>query len=391
VSNPITDVVTNLLTILDPLAAKTPDGHPAQVAALWTMMAFARRDFETTLARPLSNIANPNIVATDLLDASEATAGTPDQRRAARQFVDAAQEDGLFTGEPSLITQFATLGIQVVGAVADFLGVDITRTFVPLISSDSPPWFTTLGLNVQRTEFEGMPVWTIKSQSPSDKTIVAVHGGAYIVQPMVLHWLNYASLARDSGATVVVPIYPIAPSGTAAAVVPAIADLLSDQVNRNGAANVSVYGDSAGGGLAMAAMQELVRRGTPTPSRMVLLSPWLDVTMTDPKLASVRDPILRIAGLREAGEEWAGALDPSDPRVSPINGSLAGLPHTTVYSGSLDLLSVDTLRLREKALAEGADFDFVLRRGLIHDWPIIPFPEAFGVQRRLMEDLLGPA
>jgi acetyl esterase/lipase len=278
--------------------------------------------------------------------------------------------------------------LQLVGAAADFFGVDITRTFTPLIASSKPPWFTTLGLNVKRSEFEGMPVWTIQSPTPSDKTVIAIHGGAYILQPMVLHWLNYAALARDTGATVVVPIYPLAPQGTAATVVPVIADFITDEVDRNGADNVSVYGDSACGGLALAAMQELVRRGDPTPAKMVLLSPWLDVTMADPRLASVKDPVLRSASLREAGLEWAGTLDPDDPRVSPINGSLAGLPPTTVYSGSLDLLSVDALRLRDTASSEGADFTFVLRSGVMHDWPILPLPEGFAVQKQLFGELV---
>ena len=54
-------------------------------------------------------------------------------------------------------------------------------------------------------------------------------------------------MARNTGATVIVPIYPLAPQGTAATVVPAMADLISSQIDQHGAENVSVYGDSAGG------------------------------------------------------------------------------------------------------------------------------------------------
>ena len=122
-----------------------------------------------------------------------------------------------------------------------------------------------------------MPVWTLQSPgSSSGKTVVAIHGGAFVVQPNIFHWLDYAAMARDTGATVVVPIYPLAPQGTAATVVPAMADLISSQIDQHGAENVSVYGDSAGGGMALAAVQELVRRGDPVPSHMVLISPALD-------------------------------------------------------------------------------------------------------------------
>ena len=164
-------------------------------------------------------------------------------------------------------------------AVSDFLGVDFATDIGPLLASDNPPWFTTLGLTVQRSEFDGVPVYTISSPNPSGKYVVGVHGGAYVLQPSLFHWLDYASMARDTGATVVVPIYPLAPQGTAGTVVPLMADLISSQIDQHGAENVGVYGDSAGGGIALAAVQELVRRDEPVPSHMVLISPALDLTL----------------------------------------------------------------------------------------------------------------
>ena len=206
----------------------------------------------------------------------------------------------------------------------------------PLLTSDSPLWFTTLGLHVQRSEFEGTPVWTLQSPwSNSGKTVVAIHGGGYVNRPTIFHWLDYAAMARDTGATVVVPIYPLAPQGTAATVVPQTADLISYEIDQHGAENVSVYGDSAGGGLALAAVQELVRRGDPVPSHMVLISPWLDASMSDPASQTIDDPNLNYSETKGWGLLWAGDLDPADPRVSPLFGSLEGLPPTAVYSGSV--------------------------------------------------------
>jgi triacylglycerol lipase len=93
---------------------------------------------------------------------------------------------------------------------------------------------------VQRTEYDGMPVYTIQSAKPSEKVVVGIHGGGFILQPTILHWLDYAQMARDTGATVVVPLYPLAPQGTAGTVVPTIADLISSEIDQHGAENVSV-------------------------------------------------------------------------------------------------------------------------------------------------------
>ncbi len=377
----MTFVLNAIHALTNPATAGDQDPLPAQSPLSWTMLAAARGDIRTPpkLSETSSTAVTPI-----------ASAAPPTTAAMAAVTIDASaiQDQGVFTGTPSLITRIVTFVAQVASSVGNILGIDLVSPLASGLASSSPPWFTTLGLKVEKTEFEGMPVWTIQSPSPSDKTVLAVHGGAYTAQPTVLNWLNYGSLARDTGATVVVPIYPLAPQGTAAAVVPVIADLFSDQVARDGADDVSVYGDSAGGGLALAAMQLVVRRGDPTPASMVLLSPWLDVAVADPRQADIRDPILNTATLQKAGLEWAGALDPSDPLVSPINGSLAGLPPTFVYSGSLDILSVDTLRLRAKAASEGADFDFVLRKGLLHDWPLLPLPEGFAVQKQIFGDLV---
>ena len=58
--------------------------------------------------------------------------------------------------------------------------------------------------------------------------------------------------------------------GTAGTVVPAMVDLISSQIDQHGADNVGVYGDSLGGTIGLAAVQELVLRGDPVPSHMVL-------------------------------------------------------------------------------------------------------------------------
>jgi triacylglycerol lipase len=315
-----------------------------------------------------------------------------------RQLGIGSQVEDPWTGEPSFVHELVVGAFRVIGAVGGVFGAQSPLTLLgspnylgALFTGDSPPSWTTSGLNVQRSEFEGMPVWTLQAPgSASDKYVVGIPGGGYVYQPSLFHWLEYATWARDTGATVVVPVYPLAPQGTAATVVPVMADLISSQIDQHGAQNVSVYGDSAGGGLALAAVQELVRRGNPVPSHMVLISPALDATLSDPASQTIDDPALNYSEAQGWVRLWAGDLDLADPRVSPLYGSLVGLPPTAVYSGSLDLLSPQALRLRERALAEGVDMTFVLREGLIHNWAAgggLLLPEALDVRPDIYEQL----
>jgi acetyl esterase/lipase len=401
-----TMVASVVNAVLSPLAAGAP-AAPVEAPTTWTLLAFARREFDPTVwsqrVNPLAgHITNGLVTDTATLHsqsidpANTANIGAPtpgpsDLTPLAQPT--ATEAPATFTGRPSLVSRFGlTAAFRVVRAVGDFLGVDLTIPLTHLISSDRPPWFTTLGLNVSRGEFDGMPVWTLQSRwSSSGKDVVTIHGGAFVAQPVVWDWLDYAAIARNTGAAMIVPIYPLVPQGTAGTVVPAIADLISWQIDQHGAQNVSVYGDSAGGNIALAAVQDLVRHGDAVPSHMVLISPALDLTLSNPAIQFVDDPLFSgiLPTLRNYGQLWAGDLPLTDPLVSPLYGSLAGLPPTAVYAGSLEILAPDVLVLQDKALATpGADFTFILRKGEIHDWALFTIlPETLAILPDIYQQL----
>ncbi|WP_081283134.1 PE domain-containing protein [Mycobacterium asiaticum] len=244
--------------------------------------------------------------------------------------------------------------------------------FLALVASDIPPlsWLAgnspppllnlLLGQTVQYTTYDGMSVVRIIPANPTGEHVVAIHGGAFIFPPSIFHWLNYSVTSYMTGATFEVPIYPLLQEGgTAPTVVPKIAGLISQQIAQYGSANVSVTGDSAGGNLALAAVQHMLQLNpaATVPSSIVLISPWLDV------------------GTRGIGSVWAGGLPITNYQVSPLYGSLTGLPPTYVYSGSFDPLAAQAAILQQAAaVTTDAKFNFVLFPGGIHDWVLLtPF------------------
>ncbi len=224
--------------------------------------------------------------------------------------------------------------------------------------SNTPPRLLTLllGETVQQTTYDGMTVVQITPAHPSGDYVVALHGGAFIFPPSIFHWLDYTVTAYQTGATFEVPIYPLLQQGgTAGTVVPEVASFISMEVAAHGASNVSVIGDSAGGNLALAAVESLVANNETVPGSMVLLSPWLDLGSTGGQI----------------GQVWAGDLPLNDYRVSPLYGSLTGIPPTYVYSGSADPLQPSALALQQAAIAQGVPMSFVLANGQIHDWVLL--------------------
>jgi triacylglycerol lipase len=227
-----------------------------------------------------------------------------------------------------------------------------------LFLSNSPPKLLPLllGESVQHTSYDGMSVVQITPAHPTGNYVVALHGGAFIFAPSIFHWLNYTITAYQTGATFEVPIYPLVQQGgTAGTVVPEMAGLISMEIAAHGAPHVSVIGDSAGGTLALAAVEYMVANHETVPGSMVLLSPWLDPGQAGGQI----------------GKVWAGNLPVNDYLVSPLHGSLSGLPPTYVYSGSLDPLEPEVFVLQQAALAQGAPISFVLANGEIHDWILL--------------------
>src|SRR5215208_5583781 len=107
---------------------------------------------------------------------------------------------------------------------------------------------------------------------------------------------------------------------------------------------------------------------------MVLISPALGLTFSNPAIQFVDDPVfsgLFYVNVRKNAQLWAGDLDVTDLLVSPLFGSLAGLPPTAAYFGNMEILAPDGLVLQDKALATpGSDFTFILRKGEVHNWAL---------------------
>jgi triacylglycerol lipase len=137
----------------------------------------------------------------------------------------------------------------------------------------------------------------------------------------------------------------------------------------------------------LAATQLLHSRGDTQPASMVLASPLLDLTLSNPNIPLADDPLANGEGSRPFLQQWAGDLPLTDPLVSPLYGSLDGLPPTTVYAGSASLLAPDTLVLQQIAQTEGAPFTFVLERDQLEDWVLVPFGDGPNYTQQIYEEL----
>lgn len=372
----ITGVVEGLVNgQLDPSAADDAPEAPAGAPAVWSLLAFARRELETALAPPSVTDA-----AVGLPTTSQALVVDPSDVQ-----VHAVANTLTYTAPPDLIDQLIVSGLRLARDVFGAFGLNFGGIVGSLVSSQDPPFFLTFGLTAQQMQYEISPgnvwkVWTFTPPNPTGKTVIGLHGGGFIFEPNFQHWIDYTQMARDTGATVVVPIYPLAttPAGSIVKVQPVMADFISQQIDRYGAENVSIHADSGGVTYAFGAVRELILRGDSVPARMVLLSGQADFSGTNPDIRLIDDPFFDPDNLDFYLNNHAfdGITGGNDPRISPLfmeTEVLQALPPTTIYVGEVEILLPDNLLLYQRAVDIGAPISMVVGTGLPHDWALSGF------------------
>ena len=251
-----------------------------------------------------------------------------------------------------------------------------------------PPEKIAQRLAVETREVNGCPVYEVRAKGKqSSRRLLYLHGGAYCFEMTPFHWNLVAELAERLDAHVTVPIYPLAPEHRFDDIYGMTRQVYRQVADEGG--DFAIAGDSAGGNMALVLTMMAAAEGWPRPSRLALLSPGVDMTLTDPatREAAKTDPWLDIEGGRESVRIYAGDLDFADWRISPAYGDLTALPRTLIFSGTRDLLYPDTVTFADKARQAGRDVDLVVGEGMIHVWPLLPTPEARTARDRMVEFL----
>jgi acetyl esterase/lipase len=282
--------------------------------------------------------------------------------------------------------------LRIRGATRRYASRQSAREYVEQIALRpapyGPPTRLRSDVTVEVARRSGWPIYTVapKTGGP-ERAVVYLHGGAWVNEIASQHWQLIAQLAAEAAVRVIVPIYPLVPFGNAAEVVPAIVALVAEIARTS--SGVCLAGDSAGGQIALSAALLLRDEHDLVLPRTLLISPVLDLSLTNPQINSVEltDPWLKRQPLLEFAERWRGDLTATDPRVSPLAADLTGLGPLSVFSGTRDILNPDARLLARKATHAGIDLDYHEQRGLLHVYPLMPTPEGRAARAVIVERL----
>jgi len=233
---------------------------------------------------------------------------------------------------------------------------------------------------------EGHAVYTLAPRGkPPTSTVLYLHGGAYSVSFVNSHWQLFRDLMERTGCTIVAPDYPLPPEADWRVSWAMVRTVYASLVTGSSDSAPLLMGDSAGGGFALALAQELAASTLVNPQRVILLSPWLDLTLSNPEIALMQnsDRLLSVEALRIVGRRWSGETPATDWHLSPLGGRLDNLPPVTLFTGTADVLNPDARKLRDHFVSQGLDLDYHEYPGMMHVWMLFDFPESRSARNEL--------
>lgn len=233
------------------------------------------------------------------------------------------------------------------------------------------------GTMVSGVSLNGVPCEWVERADSDGLVILLVHGGGFSAGSPRTHRSFAAQLAQTSHARVLVPDYALAPEHPFPAAIEDLVAVYAALAEQGvAAADIVVAGDSAGGGLALATLVKLREIGAPMPRGLVLLSPWLDLTLSgESHRSNAVHPNPSREDLRRAAGWYAPEAQQREPLASPMFAELAGLPPMLIQVGGNEVLLSDATRLAERAEAVGIAVRLTVAAGLWHVYQLSPCPE----------------
>jgi epsilon-lactone hydrolase len=247
------------------------------------------------------------------------------------------------------------------------------------------------GITITTAVSDGGPVeWLEPAEPVGPQVVLWFHGGGYVMGSRATVRSMVSHLVALAGIRAVTLDYRLAPEHPfPAAVEDGVAAyqwLLSEGLEP---AQIALGGDSAGGGLVLAALLAVRDRGLPLPAAGVCVSPWTDLTLSGPSLDAnaATDPQVSRDGLSELADHYLAGHDPSDPLASPLFADLTGLPPLLIHVGAVEGLLDDSTRIAVCAEAVGVDVTLECWEDMIHVWHAFApgLPEAVAGLERVAE------
>jgi acetyl esterase/lipase len=257
-----------------------------------------------------------------------------------------------------------------------------------LSESHEPPIKIQKDFNISKEEINGHFYYVMKPlNNVGQKHIFYLHGGGCVYEITSLHWEFLGKLISSLQCTITVPIYPLAPKHQYQEVFDMIIPIYQQISSEVKPEDTVVMGDSSGGGMSFALAQLIKEKGLPQPGNIILISPVLDMSFTNPEILEVEklDPVSAVPALIDIVKWYAGEKGSKHYLVSPIYGNFEGLGKISLFIGTHDILYPDAKKFKGMSGEKGVKIGYYEYPSMIHIWPLFFFPESRKATKQIIE------
>lgn len=216
--------------------------------------------------------------------------------------------------------------------------------------------------------------WNGTIENCKDSFLVYIHGGSFIDNPLNIQINFVKKVAKKLNSTLIVPLYKKIPDGTSYELLKemkSIYQLLLKHRNK-----IYLIGDSAGGGSILSFNLLLAENKIRKPNAVIMLSPWLDLSLSNKKINEKKDIVCSLPGNKYCGKVWSGNYDLKDYKVSPIYGNFECLNKVFISCGGNEICQPDCIKFVDKLKQIEIDYRFIQFDNQFHNFEIYPTIES---------------
>lgn len=211
-------------------------------------------------------------------------------------------------------------------------------------------------------------LWITPKNIDNDSVILYLHGGAYGMGSIRSHRKIAARIARACRSKCVIVEYRLAPEHLFPAATDDALEVYEYLLYMGYKPNkIVIGGDSAGGGLTLATLQNIRDKGLPQPLAAFCMSPWLDLTCSSPEVDSYqhKDPFIHKSDVIIWGKRYAGE-NIKHPLVSPLYADMSNVAPFLIQVGTAEILLFENRKFYEKCIKNGIDIQYEEYKDMVH-------------------------
>ncbi len=258
-------------------------------------------------------------------------------------------------------------GIEQARAAQDQLGRITTRLLKDKVSFEP----------ISFPDFTACFAFSNDCEGSCDRAILYLHGGAYTAGGLDYAKGFGALLAAETRLNVFCVAYRLAPEYKYPAALndafAAYRYLLERGYQPD---RITLAGESAGGGLALALALKIRDEQMSLPAGIACISPWTDLTFSGASYRNnvYRDPSLIRESLAYSVIAYAAGHE-YEPYASPVFGDYTGFPPCLFFAGSDEILLSDAKTVHYQMQRAGVPSELIIADGMWHVYPLYGTPE----------------